>query len=59
MMEQMALALRSAAQKLRSYFQAHPIVVLTNQPLKSILNKPDISGIMLKWAILSDYGIEY
>ncbi|RVW25289.1 hypothetical protein CK203_110566 [Vitis vinifera] len=34
MMEQMALALRSAAQKLRSYFQAHPIVVLTNQPLK-------------------------
>ena len=58
-MEQTALALRSAAQKLHSYFQAHPIVVLTNQPLKSILHKPDISGIMLKWAILSDYGIEY
>ncbi|RVW35712.1 Transposon Ty3-I Gag-Pol polyprotein [Vitis vinifera] len=33
-MEQTALALRSAAQKLHSYFQAHPIVVLTNQPLK-------------------------
>ena len=32
-MEQMTLAFRSAAQKLLPYFQAHPIVVLTNQPL--------------------------
>nr|CAN74728.1 hypothetical protein VITISV_001869 [Vitis vinifera] len=46
--------------KLRPYFQAHPIVVLTNQPLRSILHKPDLSEIMLKWAIeLSEYGIEY
>ena len=59
-MEQTALTLRNAAQKLRPYFQAHPIVVLTNQPLKSILHKPDLSGRMLKWAIeLSEYGIEY
>ena len=58
--EQTALALRSAAQKLRPYFQAHPIVVFTNQPLKSILHKLDLSGRMLKWAIeLSEYGIEY
>ena len=35
--EQTALALRSAAQKLCPYFQAHPIVVLTNQPLRSII----------------------
>ncbi|XP_034695622.1 uncharacterized protein LOC117921772 [Vitis riparia] len=33
-MEQTTLALRSAAQKLRPYFQAHPIVVLTNQPFR-------------------------
>ena len=31
-MELMALALRSAAQKLCPYFQAHPVVVLTDQP---------------------------
>ena len=58
--EQTALALRSAAQKLRPYFQSHPVVILTNQPLHSILHKPDLSGRMLQWAIeLSEYGIEY
>ena len=31
--EQAALALRVAVMKLRPYFQAHPIVVLTNLPL--------------------------
>ncbi|XP_034684129.1 uncharacterized protein LOC117913290 [Vitis riparia] len=59
-MEQTALALRTAAQKLRPYFQAHPITVLTNQPLRNILHKPDITGRMMRWAIeLSEYGIGY
>lgn len=59
-MEQIVLALRTAAQKLRPYFQAHPIIVLTNQPLRNVLHKPDISGRMLQWAIeLSEYGIDY
>ncbi|RVW59201.1 Transposon Ty3-I Gag-Pol polyprotein [Vitis vinifera] len=31
-MELTALALRSAAQKLRPYFQAHPVIVLTDHP---------------------------
>lgn len=31
-----------------------------NQPLRSTLHKPDLSGRMLKWVIeLSEYGIEY
>ncbi|RVW34465.1 Retrovirus-related Pol polyprotein from transposon opus [Vitis vinifera] len=46
-MELTALALRSAAQKLRPYFQAHPVVVLTDQPLRNILHKPDLTGRML------------
>ena len=59
-MEQTTLSLRNATQKLRPYFQAHPIVRLTNQPLRSILHKPNLLGRMLKWAIeLSEYGIEY
>ncbi|XP_034709724.1 uncharacterized protein LOC117932556 [Vitis riparia] len=54
-----ALALRSAAQKLRPYFQAHLVAVLTDQPLRNILHKPDLTGRMLQWAIeLSEYGIE-
>ncbi|RVX18334.1 hypothetical protein CK203_006622 [Vitis vinifera] len=57
-MELTALALRSAAQKLRPYFQAHPVVVLTDQPLRNILHKPDLTGRMLQWAIeLSEYGM--
>ena len=59
-MELIALALRTTTQKLRLYFQAHPITVLTNQPLRNILHKPDITGRMLQWAIeLSEYGIDY
>ena len=46
--EQTVLALRSTAQKFHLYFQAHPVVMLTNQPLRSILHKPDLSERMLK-----------
>nr|CAN74304.1 hypothetical protein VITISV_013003 [Vitis vinifera] len=59
-MELTALALRSAVQKLRPYFQAHPVVLLTDQPLRNILHKPDLTGRMLQWAIeLSEFGIEF
>ena len=36
------------------------MVVLTDQPLRNILHKPDLTGRMLQWAIeLSEYGIEF
>ena len=36
------------------------MVVLTDQPLRTILHKPDLTGRMLQWAIeLSEYGIEF
>ena len=55
-----ALALRSTAQKLRPYFQAHPVIVLIDQPFRNILHKPDLTGRMLQWAIeLSEFGIEF
>ncbi|KAL5561188.1 hypothetical protein UlMin_030935 [Ulmus minor] len=37
-LEKLALALVTAARKLRPYFQCHPITVLTTYPLKSILH---------------------
>ncbi|GFS37771.1 hypothetical protein Acr_00g0053840 [Actinidia rufa] len=49
--EKIAYALMIAARKLRHYFQAHSIIVLTNQPLKQILQRPDTSGRLLKWSI--------
>ncbi|KAG7564374.1 Integrase catalytic core [Arabidopsis suecica] len=46
--------------KLRQYFQSHPIEVLTNQPLRTILHSPNQSGRLAKWAVeLSEYDIEY
>ncbi|KAL5546495.1 hypothetical protein UlMin_006182 [Ulmus minor] len=53
-------ALLSAARKLRPYFQCHPIVVVTTYPLKGILQKPELSGRLTKWAVeLSEYDISY
>ena len=59
-LEQAALALRTAAQKLCPYFQAHPVVVLTDLPLRGTIHKPDMSRRMARWAMeLSEYGIQY
>ena len=59
-LEQASLALRIEAKKLRPYFQAHPIVVLTDLPLPSTIHKPNLSGRMACWVVeLSDYGIQY
>ena len=59
-LEKAALALRTAARKLRPYFQAHSIVVLTDLPLQGTIHKPDLSGRMARWAMeLSEYGIQY
>lgn len=60
LVERFALALVMEARKLRQYFQSHPIVVLTNHLLKHILQKPDVSGRLLKWTIdLGEFDIEF
>ena len=56
----MTLALQVATKKLRPYFQAHPIVVLTNLPLWCTIHNPNLSGRMARWAIeLSEFNIHY
>ncbi|KAM2222381.1 hypothetical protein ACFXTI_016544 [Malus domestica] len=58
--EKLALALVMSAQKLRPYFQAHSIIVLTNHHFRQILQSPDTSGRMIKWAIaLGEFDISY
>ena len=47
-LEQAALSLRTIAKKLCLYFQAHPIVVLTNLPLRSTIHKLDLSRRMAR-----------
>ena len=59
-LEQVASALRVATKKLRPYFQAHPIVVLTDLSLRSTIHKLDLSGRMARWEIeLSEFVIQY
>ena len=59
-LEKWALALVVAARKLRPYFQAFPVSVITNQPLRQTLHKPDASGRLVKWTIeLSEFDIDY
>ena len=59
-MEKLALALLIASRKLRPYFLAHSVSVLTNYPLRKIMQKPETSGRMMQWAIeLSQFDIAY
>ena len=59
-LEKLALALVTVSQKLRPYFQSHPITVLTSFPLKNILRKLALSGRLTKWVVeLSEHHIDY
>ena len=58
--EKIAFALIVALRKLRQYFQANPILVMTDQPIRKSMNKPEAAGRMIQWAIkLSQFDIEY
>ncbi|GKU89055.1 hypothetical protein SLEP1_g3247 [Rubroshorea leprosula] len=58
--EKAALAVVTSARKLRPYFQSHPIIALTDQPLKQILQKPECSGRLIKWAVeLGEFEIKF
>ncbi|KAL5583444.1 hypothetical protein UlMin_015886 [Ulmus minor] len=60
LLEKLALALITAARKLRPYFQNHLVTVLTSFPLKNILHKPELSGRLTKWAVeLSEHHIDF
>ncbi|GJU75752.1 reverse transcriptase domain-containing protein [Tanacetum coccineum] len=59
-MEKLVLALVHASKRLRKYFKAHPIIVITDQPIKNILSNPEVAGRMQKWSIqLGEFGIHY
>uniref|UniRef100_A0A2N9H4Y6 Uncharacterized protein n=1 Tax=Fagus sylvatica TaxID=28930 RepID=A0A2N9H4Y6_FAGSY len=59
-MEKLAFALLIASRKLRPYFQAHSIVVLTDYPLRKAMNKPDAAGRLIQWSIeMSEFDIDY
>ena len=57
-MEKLAFTLVTVAQKLKPYFQAYTIIVLTGQPLKRAMSSLEAAGQMALWAIeLSEFDI--
>ncbi|XP_021755975.1 uncharacterized protein LOC110721126 [Chenopodium quinoa] len=59
LVEKLAFAVVTTSRKLKPYFDAHVIQILTNYPLEKALQKMDTSGRLLKWAIeLSKYEFE-
>ncbi|GJS14714.1 reverse transcriptase domain-containing protein [Tanacetum coccineum] len=59
-MEKLILALVCVAKRLRRYFQAHPIAVVTDQPIKQIMSRPDVAGRLQKWSVmLGEHNITY
>ena len=58
--EKIAFALIIASRKLWQYFQANPMMVMTDQPIKKSMNKPEAVRRMVQWAIeLNQFDIEY
>ncbi|GJZ27915.1 reverse transcriptase domain-containing protein [Tanacetum coccineum] len=59
-MEKLVLALVHASKRLKRYFQAHPIIVITDQPIQQVLSRPEVAGRLQKCSIeLGEYAIHY
>ncbi|GJY09252.1 reverse transcriptase domain-containing protein [Tanacetum coccineum] len=56
----LALELRHASRRLRRYFEAHPITVIIDQPIKNVLSKADTLGRLAPYFVeLAAYNITY
>ncbi|GJY61731.1 reverse transcriptase domain-containing protein [Tanacetum coccineum] len=59
-MEKLAISLIHMTRRLRRYFEAHPVKVITDQPIKNILNNTETSGKLAKYAVeLGAYNITF
>ena len=59
-MEKLAFALVIATRKLKTYFQAHTVIILTEKPLRREMSNPKAAGRLTLWAIeLSEVDIQY
>ena len=57
-MQKLVFVLVTAARKLKPYFQAHTVVVLTDMPLRQAMSNSDVVGRLALWAIeLSEFDI--
>ncbi|GJY81797.1 reverse transcriptase domain-containing protein [Tanacetum coccineum] len=58
--EKLALSLINMTRRLRRYFEAHPVKVITDQPIKNILSRTEASGKLAKYAVeIGAYKISF
>ncbi|XP_019186014.1 PREDICTED: uncharacterized protein LOC109180761 [Ipomoea nil] len=58
--EKAIFAVDATAKKLNHYFQAHPVQVLTNQPLGAVLRASGSASRLVRWAMrLSQFDIQF
>ena len=59
-MEKLAFTLITASRKLRHYFQTHVINVMTDHPLKKVMNRLEAAGRLIQWVVeLSKFDLKY
>ena len=59
-LEKAALAVVFSARTLRHYFHSFTVVVMTDLPIQKVLQKPDVAGRMVRWAMeLLEFDIVY
>ena len=59
-MHKLIYAILIASRKLRHYFQAHRVVVVTSYPLRAILHNSNTTGNIAKWAAeLAEFQLDF
>ena len=60
LIEKLTFALIMASKKLRHYFHAHIINVMTDHPFKKAMNKLEAAGLLIQWVVeLSEFDNKY
>ena len=58
--EKVALAVVFSLRRLRHYFQSFIVIVMTDLPIRKVLQKPDVAGRIVRWAVeLSEFDVQY
>jgi len=58
--EKAVLTVVFSARRLHHYFQSFTVIVMTDLPIRKVLQKPDVTGRMVRWAVeLSQFDVQY
>jgi len=59
-LEKATMAVVFSARRLHHYFQSFTIIVMTNLPIRKVLQMPDVAGRMVRWAVeLFEFDMQY